>query len=57
MNLCVAERGLACLPIYLTKNGTATLVIMDADAFGEEMSAHHAVHDHKRAYSRYHAQP
>ena len=44
-------------PIYLTKNGTATLVIMDADAFGEEMSAHHAVHDHKRAYSRYHAQP
>ena len=34
-------------PIYLTKNGTATLVIMDADAFGEEMSAHHAVYDRK----------
>lgn len=32
-------------PIYLTKNGTATLVVMDADAFDEQMSVHQAVYD------------
>ncbi len=30
-------------PIYLTKNGSAALVIMDADAFDHEMSVHHDV--------------
>ena len=32
-------------PIDLTKNGTATLVVMDADAFDEQMSVHQAVYD------------
>ena len=32
-------------PLYLTKNGTAALVVMDADAFDQEMSVHHAVYD------------
>lgn len=30
-------------PIYLTKNGSATLVIMDAETFDKEMSLHKAV--------------
>lgn len=30
-------------PIYLTKNGTASLVIMDAEAFDRERSLHDAV--------------
>ena len=32
-------------PIYFTKNGTATLVVMDASAFDCEMELHQAVHD------------
>ena len=32
-------------PIFMTKNGKATLVVMDADAFDEEMSVHQAVYD------------
>ena len=32
-------------PLYLTKNGAAALVVMDADAFDEEMAVHHAVYD------------
>lgn len=30
-------------PIYLTKNGSASLVVMDAEAFDREMSLHQAV--------------
>lgn len=32
-------------PIYLTKNGSASLVVMDAEAFDREMSLHRAVYD------------
>lgn len=32
-------------PIYLTKNGTASLVVMDAEAFDREMELHRAVYD------------
>ena len=32
-------------PVYLTKNGTASLVVMDARAFDDEMRLHHAVLD------------
>lgn len=32
-------------PIYLTKNGYASLVIMDAEAFDREMAVHRAVYD------------
>lgn len=32
-------------PIYLTKNGSATLVVMDAEAFDREMAVHNAVLD------------
>ena len=38
-------------PIYLTKNGTATLVVMDADAFDEQMSVHRQCTIEKRACS------
>lgn len=50
----IAQRNMAAItqgcqqtkrPIYLAKNGTATLVVMDADAFDEEMSVHQAVYD------------
>ena len=30
-------------PIYLTKNGSAALVLMDAEAFDREMSLHRSV--------------
>lgn len=32
-------------PIYLTKNGSAALVVMDAESFDREMAVHQAVHD------------
>lgn len=32
-------------PIYLTKNGSAALVVMDADAFDHEMALHRDVYD------------
>lgn len=32
-------------PIYLTKNGSATLVVMDAETFDREMAVHKAVLD------------
>lgn len=32
-------------PIYLTKNGNKSLVLMDADAFDEEMALHAEVYD------------
>lgn len=32
-------------PIYLTKNGSATLVVMDAAAFDAEMGLHQAVYE------------
>lgn len=39
-------------PIYLTKNGAATLVVMDAEAFDEEMALHEAVFEREsRVYS------
>lgn len=39
-------------PIYLTRNGTASLVIMDAAAFDEEMAMHDAVYEREsRVYS------
>lgn len=38
-------------PIYLTKNGSASLVVMDAEAFDREMSLHQAVLEREeRAY-------
>lgn len=30
-------------PVYLTKNGSASLVVMDAEAFDEEMNLHQDV--------------
>lgn len=39
-------------PVYLTRNGTASLVIMDAAAFDEEMAMHDAVYEREsRVYS------
>lgn len=39
-------------PVYLTKNGTASLVVMDARAFDDEMRLHHAVLDREaRVYA------
>lgn len=39
-------------PIYLTKNGTAALVIMDAASFDSEMAVHQAVLDREtRVYN------
>ena len=39
-------------PVYLTKNGSAALVVMDAAAFDAEMSLHHAVRDREtRVYN------
>lgn len=32
-------------PIYLTKNGSASLVVMDAAAFDSEMGLHQAVYE------------
>lgn len=32
-------------PIYLTKNGSASLVVMDAETFDREMALHHDVYD------------
>lgn len=32
-------------PVYLTRNGTAALVIMDAEAFDEEMKVHQDVYE------------
>lgn len=39
-------------PIYLTKNGSATLVVMDAEAFDREMSLHQAVLEREERVSR-----
>ena len=39
-------------PVYLTKNGTASLVVMDARAFDDEMRLHQAVLDREaRVYA------
>lgn len=39
-------------PIYLTRNGTASLVIMDAAAFDDEMAMHDAVYEREsRVYN------
>lgn len=39
-------------PIYLTKNGSATLVVMDAEAFDREMSIHNEVLDREERVYR-----
>lgn len=39
-------------PIYLTKNGSAALVVMDAEAFDREMSLHQAVLEREERVSR-----
>lgn len=39
-------------PIYLTKNGSATLVVMDAEAFDREMSVHNDVLDREERVFR-----
>ncbi len=38
---CEREDG----PIYLTRNGSASVVVMSADAFDREMSIHEKVRD------------
>lgn len=32
-------------PVYLTKNGSASVVVMDAEAFDREMALHEAVYE------------
>ena len=39
-------------PIYLTKNGSAALVVMDAEAFDREMSLPQAVLEREERVSR-----
>lgn len=39
-------------PIYLTKNGSAALVVMDAEAFDREMSVHNDVLDREERVFR-----
>ncbi len=39
-------------PIYLTKNGSATLVVMDAETFDKEMAVHNDVLDREERVFR-----
>lgn len=39
-------------PIYLTKNGTSSLVIMDAETFDSEMAVHNEVLDREERVYR-----
>lgn len=45
MSAVVQECQATKAPLYLTKNGKATLVVMDAEAFDREMAIHQEVYD------------